>query len=47
MAPESGYKMNTMIERLTKLFPKIPGAYLVGGSVRDHLLGKKPVDYAR
>jgi tRNA nucleotidyltransferase/poly(A) polymerase len=34
-----------MIERLTKLFPKIPGVYLVGGSVRDHLLGKKPVDY--
>ena len=36
---------NDMMERLTKMLPKIPGTYLVGGSIRDHLLGKAPVDY--
>jgi tRNA nucleotidyltransferase/poly(A) polymerase len=35
----------TMIEQLSAIFPKIRGAYLVGGSIRDHLLGKVPVDY--
>ncbi len=34
-----------MIDELSRIFPKIQGAYLVGGSVRDHLLGKVPVDY--
>ena len=34
-----------MIEQLATIFPKIRGAYLVGGSIRDHLLGKAPVDY--
>jgi tRNA nucleotidyltransferase/poly(A) polymerase len=34
-----------MIDELSTIFPKIRGAYLVGGSIRDHLLGKAPVDY--
>ena len=34
-----------MIEQLSTIFPKIRGAYLVRGSIRDHLLGKLPVDY--
>ncbi|MBW2411946.1 MAG: CCA tRNA nucleotidyltransferase, partial [Deltaproteobacteria bacterium] len=34
-----------MMEQLATIFPKIRGAYLVGGSIRDHLLGKVPVDY--
>ncbi len=34
-----------MLEQLATIFPKIRGAYLVGGSIRDHLLGKVPVDY--
>ena len=33
------------MEQLATIFPKIRGTYLVGGSIRDHLLGKVPVDY--
>jgi tRNA nucleotidyltransferase/poly(A) polymerase len=34
-----------MIGPLSNIFPKTRGAYLVGGSIRDHLLGKTPLDY--
>lgn len=29
----------------TKIFPKSPGAYIVGGAIRDLLRGRSPVDY--
>jgi len=31
--------------KLPQLIPHMPGAYLVGGTVRDMLLGKQPTDY--
>ncbi|MGD8798946.1 MAG: hypothetical protein PVJ44_10495, partial [Desulfobacterales bacterium] len=34
-----------MIHIDPKLFPKTDGAYLVGGSIRDMLCGRSPVDY--
>ncbi|MGD8522918.1 MAG: hypothetical protein PVF56_17345 [Desulfobacterales bacterium] len=34
-----------MIHIPPHIFPKIPGAYLVGGSIRDILLGKPPLDF--
>jgi tRNA nucleotidyltransferase/poly(A) polymerase len=34
-----------MIQLDTKIFPKIPGAFIVGGSIRDLLCGRSPVDY--
>jgi putative nucleotidyltransferase with HDIG domain len=35
----------TMIHIDPKLFPKAEGAFLVGGSIRDLLCGRSPVDY--
>ncbi|MGD2186495.1 MAG: HD domain-containing protein [Desulfobacterales bacterium] len=29
----------------TNIFPEIPGAFIVGGSIRDMLCGRSPVDY--
>jgi tRNA nucleotidyltransferase/poly(A) polymerase len=29
----------------TKIFPETPGAFIVGGSIRDLLCGRSPVDY--
>lgn len=34
-----------MIRIPPHIFPKIPGAYLVGGSIRDILLGRPPLDF--
>jgi tRNA nucleotidyltransferase/poly(A) polymerase len=34
-----------MIPIDTKIFPEIPGAFIVGGSIRDLLCGRSPVDY--
>ncbi len=34
-----------MIRIPPDIFPKIPGAYLVGGSIRDLLLGRSPLDW--
>jgi poly(A) polymerase len=34
-----------MIKIDTKIFPKIRGAFLVGGSIRDMLCGRFPLDY--
>jgi tRNA nucleotidyltransferase/poly(A) polymerase len=34
-----------MIHIDSKMFPKINGAFLVGGSIRDMLCGRSPVDY--
>lgn len=34
-----------MIQIDTKIFPKTAGAFLVGGSIRDMLCGRYPVDY--
>jgi tRNA nucleotidyltransferase/poly(A) polymerase len=34
-----------MIQLDTKIFPKAPGAFIVGGSIRDLLCGRAPVDY--
>jgi poly(A) polymerase len=34
-----------MIKIDTKIFPKTPGAYLVGGSIRDMLCRRSPTDY--
>ena len=35
----------TMIHLDPKVFPKADGAFLVGGSIRDMLCGRSPVDY--
>jgi len=34
-----------MIQINTNIFPETKGAYLVGGSIRDLLLGRSPIDY--
>jgi tRNA nucleotidyltransferase/poly(A) polymerase len=34
-----------MIQIDTKIFPEAPGAFIVGGSIRDLLCGRSPVDY--
>jgi tRNA nucleotidyltransferase/poly(A) polymerase len=34
-----------MINIDRKIFPETPGAYIVGGSIRDMLLGRSPIDY--
>jgi tRNA nucleotidyltransferase/poly(A) polymerase len=34
-----------MIQLDTKIFPEAPGAFIVGGSIRDLLCGRAPVDY--
>ena len=34
-----------MIQIDSKIFPKFTGAYLVGGSIRDMLCGRTPLDY--
>ena len=34
-----------MIDIVARLFPKTAGAFLVGGSIRDMLCGRSPVDY--
>jgi tRNA nucleotidyltransferase/poly(A) polymerase len=34
-----------MIQLDTKIFPKAPGTFIVGGSIRDLLCGRSPVDY--
>jgi tRNA nucleotidyltransferase/poly(A) polymerase len=34
-----------MIQINSNIFPKVQGAYIVGGSIRDLLLGKSPIDY--
>jgi tRNA nucleotidyltransferase/poly(A) polymerase len=34
-----------MIQFDTKIFPETPGAFIVGGSIRDLLCGRAPVDY--
>jgi len=34
-----------MIQFDSNIFPKIEGAYIIGGSVRDLLLGLSPIDY--
>ena len=34
-----------MIQINSNIFPKVQGAYMVGGSIRDLLLGKSPIDY--
>jgi tRNA nucleotidyltransferase/poly(A) polymerase len=34
-----------MIQFDSKIFPQTKGAYIVGGSIRDLLLGRTPVDY--
>jgi len=34
-----------MIQMDTKIFPETPGAFIVGGSIRDMLCGRSPVDY--
>jgi tRNA nucleotidyltransferase/poly(A) polymerase len=34
-----------MIQLDTKIFPRAPGAFIVGGSIRDLLCGREPVDY--
>ncbi len=34
-----------MIRLDTKIFPEVPGAFIVGGSIRDLLCGRAPVDY--
>jgi poly(A) polymerase len=34
-----------MINIPPHIFPNTPGAYLVGGSIRDFLLGNQPIDY--
>ena len=34
-----------MIKIPPHIFPDTPGAYLVGGSIRDCLLGNPPTDY--
>jgi len=34
-----------MIPSLPDVFPKIKGAYIVGGSVRDLIMGRSPADY--
>ena len=34
-----------MIQVDTKIFPEAPGAFIVGGSIRDLLCGRAPVDY--
>ena len=34
-----------MIQLDTKIFPETPGAFIVGGSIRDLLYGRAPVDY--
>ena len=34
-----------MIKIDTKIFPETPGAFIVGGSIRDMLLGRSPTDY--
>ncbi|MCD4804579.1 MAG: hypothetical protein K8R07_02765, partial [Desulfobacterales bacterium] len=34
-----------MRELNLKIIPKIQGAYIVGGSIRDIILGKTPFDY--
>ena len=36
---------STMIHIDPKMFPKADGAFLVGGSIRDMLCGRSPVDY--
>jgi poly(A) polymerase len=34
-----------MVQIDTKIFPKTPGAFIVGGSIRDMLCGRRPTDY--
>ena len=34
-----------MIKIDTKIFPETPGTFIVGGSIRDMLLGRSPIDY--
>ncbi|MCK5203391.1 MAG: hypothetical protein KAR15_05950, partial [Desulfobacterales bacterium] len=34
-----------MIQIDTKIFPETPGAFIVGGSIRDMLCGRSPIDY--
>jgi tRNA nucleotidyltransferase/poly(A) polymerase len=34
-----------MVQIDTKIFPKTPGAFIVGGSIRDMLCGRWPTDY--
>jgi tRNA nucleotidyltransferase/poly(A) polymerase len=34
-----------MLQIDTKIFPQTPGAFIVGGSIRDLLYGRSPVDY--
>ena len=34
-----------MVQIDTKIFPKTPGAFIVGGSIRDMLCGRSPTDY--
>lgn len=34
-----------MIQLNTKIFPQTPGAFIVGGSIRDLFCGRSPVDY--
>ncbi len=34
-----------MIQIDKKIFPETPGAYIVGGSIRDMLCGRSPIDY--
>ena len=34
-----------MVQIDTKIFPKTPGAFIVGGSIRDVLCGRWPIDY--
>ena len=34
-----------MIAIDTKIFPQTPGAYIVGGSIRDLICGRSPADY--
>jgi tRNA nucleotidyltransferase/poly(A) polymerase len=37
--------LHPMIQINSNIFPKIKGAYIVGGSIRDLLLGRTPTDY--
>ena len=34
-----------MISFNSSLFPEVKGAYIVGGSVRDMIIGRSPADY--
>ncbi|MDX1709233.1 MAG: hypothetical protein R3274_11570, partial [Desulfobacterales bacterium] len=39
------FSSTIMIQLDKKIFPQTPGAFIVGGSIRDLLCGRAPVDY--